>query len=130
MIFTGMPAEAAATDALAGRVGSPGCSSLAGRTTLRDLFTLCSLCDVLVSNDSGPAHFACLTAARVVVLFGPESPRRFGPLSDRATALSAGLACSPCLSAQNNRRSACRDNLCMQRIGTAEVLAAVRALRR
>jgi ADP-heptose:LPS heptosyltransferase len=130
VLFTGAPAEAAATEALAGLVGSPRCRSVAGRTSLRDLFTLCALCDVLVSNDSGPAHFACLTAARVVVLFGPETPRRFGPLSDRATALSAGLACSPCLSAQNNRRSACRDNLCLQGIGTAEVLAAVRGLLR
>jgi ADP-heptose:LPS heptosyltransferase len=125
VVFCGAPAEAATTDGLASRVASARCSSLAGRTSLRELFGVLSLCDVLVSNDSGPAHFACLTPSRVVVLFGPESPRRFGPLSVRAEAISAGLACSPCLSAYNNRRSGCRDNVCMQRIGVPEVLSAI-----
>lgn len=125
VVFTGSAPEAAATAALAAQVSSSRCRSLAGRTSLEELFTLFAICDVLVSNDSGPAHFASLTSASSVVLFGPETPRRFGPLAVRSLALSAGLACSPCLSAFNNRRSACRDNLCLQRIGVEEVLAAV-----
>jgi hypothetical protein len=39
----------------------------------------------------------------------------------------AGIACSPCINALNNRQSACRNNVCMQTIGVPEVLAAVSA---
>jgi ADP-heptose:LPS heptosyltransferase len=127
--FTGAPAEAAAAAALARRVGSPRCVSLAGRTTLRQLLVLCCLADVLVTNDSGPAHFASLTPVQVVVLFGPETPRLFAAPSPRTHALWAGLACSPCINAYNDRNSPCRDNVCMQALSVEAVFAQVCAVR-
>jgi hypothetical protein len=36
----------------------------------------------------------------------------------------AGLACSPCVNALNNRQTTCRNNACMQAIGVEQVLAA------
>src|SRR5579884_2965354 len=39
------------------------------------------------------------------------------------TVLWAGLACSPCVDAHNNRQSPCRDNRCMQAITVEEVFA-------
>jgi len=123
---TGSPAESAAVAALVGKMASPRCVTLAGRTALRDLLTLLARADALITNDSGPAHFAGLTATPTVVLFGPETPLRFGPMAVASRALTASLACSPCLSAHNNRRSACRNNLCLQAIDPAAVLEAVR----
>jgi ADP-heptose:LPS heptosyltransferase len=123
--FTGAPSEAAAVEELVGRVGSPRCASLAGRTTLRQLLVLYGLAEVLVTNDSGPAHFATLTRVDVVVLFGPETPELFAARSPRTHALWAGLACSPCINAFNDRNSACRDNVCMQRLTVDEAFAAV-----
>lgn len=123
--FTGAPSEAAAAAALAAQTGSPRCISLAGRTTLRQLLVLCCLADVLVTNDSGPAHFASLTPVQVVVLFGPETPRLFAAASPRTHALCAGLACSPCINAFNDRKSPCRDNVCMQSITVDQVFAEV-----
>jgi ADP-heptose:LPS heptosyltransferase len=123
--FTGAPAEADAVARLVAEVGSDRCVSLAGRTSLRQLLAAYTLAEVLVTNDSGPAHFASLTPINVVVLFGPETPRLFAALSSRTHPLWAGLACSPCISAGNNRLSACRDNVCMQEIGVEQVLAAV-----
>lgn len=125
IVLTGTTSGAASTDALAARVSSPRCISLAGRTTLRDLLTLAALSDVLVSSDSGPVHFASLTTARIVALFGPETALRFGPLSASSQVISAGLACSPCLSAYNNRSSSCRENRCMQSITVEEVRTAI-----
>jgi ADP-heptose:LPS heptosyltransferase len=125
---TGSPAEAEAVAALVAAVASPQCVSLAGRTGLRDLLALLARCDALITNDSGPAHFAGLTATPTVVLFGPETPLRFGPLATASRALTASLACSPCLSAHNNRRSACRNNRCLQAIDPDAVLAAVREI--
>ncbi|MCE9589263.1 MAG: glycosyltransferase family 9 protein [Planctomycetes bacterium] len=123
--FTGAPDEAAAAVELVGQINSPRCVSLAGKTTLRQLLVLYGLSRVLVTNDSGPAHFAALTPIHVVVLFGPETPALFAPISPRTHALWVGLACSPCVNAYNDRQSSCRNNLCMQRITMDEVLAKV-----
>ena len=69
---------------------------------------------MLVSADSGPPHFAAMTAIRGVTLFGPETPSLYGPVNERNVALNAGLACSPCIHAWNRRVSTCTDNRCMQ----------------
>jgi ADP-heptose:LPS heptosyltransferase len=112
--FTGAPDEAGKVQALVDQVGSDRCFCLAGRTTLRQLLIVYGLAEVLVTNDSGPAHFATMTPIDVVALFGPETPLLFGAPSPRNHALWAGLACSPCVNALNNRQTACRNNLCMQ----------------
>ncbi len=116
--MTGAPDEERATAALAAQAGSDRCFSLAGRTTLRQLLVVYTLAEVLVTNDSGPAHFAALTPIEVITLFGPESPRLFAARSPRNHVMWEGIACSPCVSAFNNRTSPCRDNQCMQRIET------------
>jgi len=74
LLVTGAPSEREFADITCRAIGSPRAISLAGQTSLRDLVVLFSLCDVLVSNDSGPAHFASLTDIETVVLFGPETP--------------------------------------------------------
>jgi ADP-heptose:LPS heptosyltransferase len=126
--FTGAANESAAVAGLVRQIGSPRCIVLAGKTTLRQLLVLYTFADVLVTNDSGPAHFAVVTPVRVITLFGPETPRLFGAVTPRNTVLSAGLACSPCVSAYNNRLSFCRDNRCMQAITVDQVfIAACRA---
>jgi len=48
----------------------------------------------------------------------------YGSLSSRAVNLHKPLACSPCLTAYNHRRSPCDgDNVCLKSISTEEVLA-------
>jgi ADP-heptose:LPS heptosyltransferase len=125
--FTGARDEAPVIDQLVAKVGHARCFSLAGKTTLRQLMVLYCLAEVLVTNDSGPAHFASLTPIRTVTLFGPETPLLFAALTPRNKPLWAGIACSPCVSAVNNRQSACTNNVCMQRISVEEVFEAVAA---
>jgi ADP-heptose:LPS heptosyltransferase len=86
---------------------------------------LYGLADVMVTNDSGPAHFASLTTIHTVTLFGPETPQLFAAITKRNKPIWAGIACSPCVSALNNRSSSCRDNVCMQRISVDRVFSAV-----
>ena len=123
--FTGAAEEAPKVEHTFQRVGSPRCFSLAGQTTLRQLMVLYGLADLMVTNDSGPAHFASLTTIHTVTLFGPETPHLFAATTRRNKSIWAGVACSPCVSALNNRSSSCRDNVCMQRIGVDQVFAAV-----
>lgn len=123
--FTGAPSEAAAINQLAKDVGSSRVLALAGKTTLRQVLVLYTRSEILVTNDSGPAHFASMTPIHVVTLFGPEAPALFAARSPNASVLWAGIACSPCVNAYNNRQSVCRNNLCMQAITVDQVLERV-----
>ena len=95
---------------------------------MRQLIVAYSMAEVLVTNDSGPAHFATVTLIDVVTLFGPETPELFAARSPRNHVVWRRPACSPCVSALNNRVSHCRDNVCMQHIDVEEVYQSVCAI--
>ncbi|MBZ0148079.1 MAG: glycosyltransferase family 9 protein [Pseudorhodoplanes sp.] len=123
VLITGAPNERAEAEALARECG-PRCVSLAGHTALAELPALYSLAKVMVTNDSGPSHFAAASGLKTIVLFGPETPKLYQPLGP-SRAIYAGIACSPCVSASNHRKTACTDNVCMQAISVDQVFAAV-----
>lgn len=127
VVITGAPSERAAAEAVCRAIDSPRVVNLAGRTKLRDVLVLYTLADVMVTNDSGPGHFASLTTIDNIVMFGPGAPRQFGPIGGQSHVLWAGLACSPCAHVYNHRLSTCTNNVCMQAIGVEEVYAHVRA---
>ena len=120
--ITGAPSEQMVGQKIAEAIGPPQrVVNLAGQTTLRELIVLYTLTDVLVTNDSGPGHFASLTDITSLVLFGPETPAVFGPLGANTHALRTELACSPCVNALNHRFSPCNNNVCMQMISVDRV---------
>ncbi|WP_332670681.1 glycosyltransferase family 9 protein [Aromatoleum sp.] len=127
VLLIGADEDAATTAAIAADVGDARCADVAGLFTLAELPALFSLSALLVSNDSGPAHFAAVSVLPVIALFGPETPSLFRPLGNAAV-ISAGLPCSPCVNAGNQRRTRCKDNQCMKRITVAQVFAAARAV--
>ena len=120
ILLTGDPSESKGNEAIAEAVKSDRCVNFAGRTSVADLPVLYSLSAFMLTNDSGPAHFASVTDMPAFVFFGPESPEVYGPLG-RATPIYAGLACSPCVSAANHRKTACHDNVCLQNITRGQV---------
>ena len=121
VVLTGAPDEAAKAQMVAAEIGSSRCISLAGKTTLRQLLVLYTIADLLVTNDSGPAHFASMTSISVITLFGPETPSLFAARTPRNTPIWMGISCSPCVNAYNNRQSPCTNNVCMQQITTDRV---------
>jgi ADP-heptose:LPS heptosyltransferase len=123
--ITGVASEWEDAKYIADRVQNDRLVNLTGKTTLEELIGVFNIADVLVTNDSGPAHFAALTDIDVIVFFGPETPALYKPLTDRATVLYADFACSPCVSAFNQRRSVCANNRCLQDIPVETVHAAV-----
>jgi ADP-heptose:LPS heptosyltransferase len=127
LVITGAPSERAAAEAVCRAIGSSRAINLAGRTTLREVLVLYDLADLMVTNDSGPGHFASLTSIDSIVMFGPAAPSQFGPIGDRKQVLWAGLACSPCANVYNHRFSTCTNNVCMQAITVDEVYARVHA---
>lgn len=125
VLITGGPEERVAAERIAG--ANARAVSFAGHSALADLPALYAEAALLVSNDSGPAHFAAAAGLPTIVLFGPETPKLYQPLGP-SRAIYAGLACSPCVSAHNHRRTACTDNVCMRAITVDEVYAAVAEL--
>jgi ADP-heptose:LPS heptosyltransferase len=121
IVFTGTTQEAAIVRELVTQVRSKRCLSLAGKTTFRQLMVLYTISNLLITNDSGPAHFAALTPVSVIVLFGPETPELFAPKTARIHVIRSALACSPCISAFNGRRTKCKDNICMKKITVSQV---------
>lgn len=128
LVITGAPSEGKAAAEVARAIGSSRAISVAGKTTLRELMVLYTCADILITNDSGPGHFASMTEIDTVVLFGPETPALYGPLGRNTHVLWAGLACSPCINPFNHRISPCTDNVCMQSITVAEVFGKVQEL--
>ncbi len=129
VVLVGIPDAAASAAEIVRGVGDARCVDFVGRTrTLVDLVQLFHQAQLLVTNDSGPAHFASLTDIPCITLFGPETARLYGPMGARAVNVDKGFACSPCLTALNHRNSPCTDNRCLQAITAAEVFAHATAL--
>lgn len=124
-IFGG-PSEAVLAAQLQSAIGdrrSP-IRNLAGRTTLRELMAALSLCQVVLTNDTGPMHVAAALGVPIVAIFGSTSPALTGPGwpgDPRHRLLSADVACAPCF-----LRECPIDLRCLNGIAAAQVTAAVR----
>ena len=125
VIVIGLEGAAREAKTILDRVGPDRCIDFTTQTSFKDLLDLLNLADVLVTGDGGPAHFAALTSIKNIVLFGPETPVLYAPLGGNATCAFAGLACSPCLSAYNHRKTSCKKPKCMEAITIDEISEAV-----
>uniref|UniRef100_B1XTY1 Glycosyl transferase family 9 n=1 Tax=Polynucleobacter necessarius subsp. necessarius (strain STIR1) TaxID=452638 RepID=B1XTY1_POLNS len=121
ILITGSPAEFAYVEKVRAVANIKNALNFAGQVSFAELPPLYTLSDVMVTNDSGPGHFSTVTSLRTVVLFGPETPALYGSVGN-SIAIAANLACSPCVSAANHRKTPCHDNVCMQAITVPQVL--------
>jgi heptosyltransferase-2 len=91
---------------------------LIGETSLGEAAGMLSVCDLMISNDMGLAHFAPAVGTRTIVLFGPTNPVTTRPLSELAEVIRVNVECSPCM-----LRECPIDHRCMTRITVDEVFA-------
>ena len=82
-----------------------------------------------VGVDSGPAHLAAACGVATVVLFGPTSKQRWGPLEPPHRVVELGLDCAPC-SNMGDRRCPRPDraHACLAWLPVDQVFDAVRPL--
>lgn len=83
VVVTGSAGERYLAGQVAVRAGLPDRAVLAGRLDLNDLAALVADGRLLVSADTGIGHLATAYGTPSVLLFGPASPRHWGPPSDR-----------------------------------------------
>nr|WP_231379769.1 glycosyltransferase family 9 protein [Polaromonas sp. CG_9.11] len=95
--------------------------------SISELLALFHVARLLVTNDGGPGQFAALTPIWTLMLFGPETPGLYAPLTPHCYSFYSQWPCSPCLTAYNHRTSYCDgDNQCLKVIEPAAVLAKAR----
>jgi len=97
--------------------------TLTGQTDLAELVATLSLVDLLVTNDTGPAHIASALGRPTLVIFGPTNPLTTRPFSPFGEIVREPPDCAPCM-----LRDCPIDHRCMTAITPADVFERARTL--
>jgi heptosyltransferase-2 len=89
---------------------------LTGKTSLAQLIGVLSQVDLLITNDTGPAHIASALSRPTLIIFGPTNPLTTRPFGDAAELLQRPPDCAPCM-----LRDCPIDHRCMTAISVDEV---------
>jgi len=90
---------------------------LTGKTDLAELVAILSLVDLLVTNDTGPAHIGSALGRPTLVIFGPTNPLTTRPFSPFGEIARHPPDCAPCM-----LRDCPIDHRCMTAITPDEIL--------
>ena len=85
--------------------------SMAGKTSLTELFILIAKARCFISNDTGPMHIAAAQGVPVFAIFGPANPARTGPYGKAHTVISHHVDCAPCYAWKPCDHWECMDKL-------------------
>jgi heptosyltransferase-2 len=96
---------------------------LTGETSLAETTAILSLVQLLVTNDTGPAHLASALGRPTLVIFGPTNPLTTRPFAPTAEIIRRPPDCAPCM-----LRDCPIDHRCMTAITSDEVFARALAL--
>jgi ADP-heptose:LPS heptosyltransferase len=128
VILTGQPHERPLIREFTARYRGPAADAT-GFGEIARTAALLSLCDLLVSNDTGVMHVGAAMGAPTVGIFGPAAPQRWAPIGPRAVAVYTGAACSPCAETYRGLDPPDCDNpdrmVCLRAISVEMVFAAV-----
>ncbi len=128
-LLLGGPGDAAALAAVRAALdvtSGPGAGEAVADTAALSVGGLAAAierCELVVAGDSGPAHMAAALGTPVVALFGPTSPERWRPLSERAQVVRLDLPCAPC-SNHGGARCPKGHHACMAQLEVGPVLEA------
>lgn len=72
------------------------CVDFGGKTKLGEAIDLMSLCDTIISNDSGLMHIAAALDKKLIAIYGSSDPHHTPPMHPNAVIEYLSLNCSPC----------------------------------
>ncbi|WP_245560871.1 glycosyltransferase family 9 protein [Desulfovibrio aminophilus] len=124
-VLLGSPQERPLADRFRQAAPDVPCRDLSGRTELRTLAAALSLCDLLVTNDTGTMHLAAGLGVPVAAVFlATAQPVDTGPYRPGCLCLEPDLPCHPC----GFGKDCPRNEECRRVVSPEAVLACVRAL--
>lgn len=94
-----------------------------GSSSLAEVTAILNLADLLITNDTGPAHIAAALGRPTIVIFGPTNPLTTRPFSANSEIILHPPDCAPCM-----LRDCPIDHRCMTAISVADVFERARAL--
>jgi ADP-heptose:LPS heptosyltransferase len=134
IVFIGVKAEREYVERVASRVGNPRAFSVAGELSLRELMALFAEASLVVSNDSGPMHLACLVDAPIVGLFFAETPTLYAPIGSNVRSVEPNLYSIPLFTVYNGkdvgagRPAAHVTNVAASAVSLAHVMSEIRSV--
>jgi len=99
--------------------------NVAGKTTVREMFYLVSLCKLFIGNDSGPMHVAAAQKVPSIGLFGCNLPVRFKPLGENSHYLYKKNNQKACINVHKGEVGECKfgkGNACVKKIKVDDVV--------
>lgn len=96
-----------------------------GAFTIGGLAAAMRRCSLIITNDSGPMHVAISQKVPIVAMYGPSSPKLYGPYTDEAIIVTAQ---PPCLGCADGMKHKCDDMQCMTRLTVEQVVQAAEVM--
>jgi len=96
---------------------------LTGKTSVAEATAIIRVADVLITNDTGPAHIGSAVGTPTLVIFGPTNPLTTRPFASTAEIIRHEPDCAPCM-----LRDCPIDHRCMTAISPEEVFARANAM--
>ena len=96
---------------------------LTGKTSLDQITAVLATVDLVVTNDTGPAHIGAALGRPTIVIFGPTNPLTTRPFAPEAVVLRRPPDCAPCM-----LRDCPIDHRCMTAITVDDVFDRAHAL--
>jgi len=98
-----------------------------GNLKIRQVFSLIERCDFFISNDTGPMHIAAAQGVKTIGIFGPNTPKLWGPYGKGNVAIYHPPKCSPCTDHTTGKLPECFNKNyqeCVKNVGVNEVFNA------
>jgi heptosyltransferase-2 len=127
IVLTGGEHETGLVNDILRTAGVDDAHTAAGRFSIRQTAALMGMCDLFISNDTGPMHIAASVGTPTIGLFGPNVPHRYAPVGKKTLSIFKGVECSPCVHIHEGRAGACGRGICMEAISVDEVWDAIRS---
>jgi len=96
VLLVGAPSEKELSESIAQRMQHSQ-ALLTGRTSLAESIAILSICDLVISNDTGPAYLSAALCRPTLTIFGPTNFHMICPTSDTAHIVRSPTHCAPCM---------------------------------
>lgn len=104
-----------------GKIKSNNTIDLCGKTNIKELAEILSVCEFAVGADTGAMHLANAIGIRNLFIFGGSDIKETAPYGNNSKVISANLSCSPC-------RGKCKFNKekCLEQIKPNDVFEGIK----
>ena len=117
VVFLGSPQEKALVEGIMSMIRNSSAVHLVGSDMMTSMAVM-KQSELVISNDTGSAHLAVASCARVLTIFGPTNPGATAPYGADTHIIQGNAPCAPC----RHFRCPFKDHPCMRSVDPEAVL--------